>query len=103
MRHAAWNEVFVSRIYWNSLAVDDEGIAPLNNDHVFVVFMDMGCGFGCHSTRPICHLASISALVHITHNSRSGLTGGGNLNGRVLHEFRKFIHITAQYLTAMVG
>jgi len=35
------NEVFFSRPYGNPLSIDDERIAALHNDHVFVVVVNM--------------------------------------------------------------
>jgi len=39
--NASRDEVFLSSIYGNPLSIDDQGIAALYNDHVFVVFVDM--------------------------------------------------------------
>jgi hypothetical protein len=43
VRNAVRNEVFFAGPYWNSLAIDDQGIAALHNDHVFVVIVSV-----CH-------------------------------------------------------
>ena len=39
--HALRDEVFLSSIYGTPLSIDDQRIAALYNDHVFVVFVDM--------------------------------------------------------------
>jgi hypothetical protein len=38
------DEIFLARFYWNALPVNDEGIAALDDYHVFVVVMHMRRG-----------------------------------------------------------
>jgi len=39
MRESLGNEIFLSNLKWDASAINDERIAPLQNDHVFIVFM----------------------------------------------------------------
>jgi len=37
------DEIFLSSPQRNALAIDDQGVAALNDDHVFVVVVNMRC------------------------------------------------------------
>src|SRR5215469_17349426 len=93
MRYAARDKVFLSSPHRDPPSTNDQRVAALHHQNVFVVVMDM-LGRRCIlSAGPECHLTSISSIEHVALNSRSGLTGGGNLVGRMFHEFRKAVHI----------
>jgi hypothetical protein len=37
------DEIFLSSRQWNALAIDNQGVAALSDDHVFVVVVNMRC------------------------------------------------------------
>jgi hypothetical protein len=40
---AAGDEILFSPSQWNALAIDEQGVTALNDDHVFVVIVNMRC------------------------------------------------------------
>ena len=42
VQYAARYEVLFSRLHWNPLRLDDQGVAALHDQHIFVVIVDMG-------------------------------------------------------------
>ena len=44
VQYAARYEVLFSRVHWNPLRLDDQGVAALHDQHIFVVIVDMGRG-----------------------------------------------------------
>jgi hypothetical protein len=40
---AASDEVLLSSLQWNALAINDQGVTALSDDHVFVVIVNMRC------------------------------------------------------------
>lgn len=93
MRYAARDEVFLPSPHPNPLSANDQRIATLYHQHVFIVVMDMLGRGRILSTDPERHLTSINSIEDVALNSRSSLTRGGNLVGRMFHEFRKVVHI----------
>src|ERR1035438_324461 len=89
---ATRNEVFFPSPHRNSLAIDDQGIAALHDDHVFIVTVGVGRGFGGLWAAPKRHLASVRSIKDKTLHPRSRLTGFRNLVGGMLHEFWKICH-----------
>src|SRR5690349_11205685 len=75
VRHSAPNEVFVSSIQRNPIAIDDQGIAALHNEHVFVVVVHMLRGSCVVGARPERHLDPITSVKHVSLDSWSGLVG----------------------------
>jgi hypothetical protein len=73
VKHSSGNEVFTSRLHRNLFPVDDQGVAALDNDHVFVVVV---CVFGGHcifATCPKGHLTAVHAVEDITLDARRRL------------------------------
>src|SRR5215831_8899897 len=93
VRGTARDKVFLSSPHRDPLPANDQRVAALHHQNVFVVVMDMLGRRRILSAGPECHLTSISSIEHVALNSRSSLTGGGNLVGRMFHEFRKVIHM----------
>ena len=92
VRNAVRNEVFFAGPYWNSLAIDDQGIAALHNDYVFVVIVSV-CRRCCSFTAsPKCHLAPVFSVEDVTLNARSRLIGLRDPVGRMFHEFGEIVH-----------
>ena len=39
VRHASWNEIFLPGFHWNLLAIDNQRVAALHHEHIFIEFM----------------------------------------------------------------
>src|SRR5215470_5759584 len=92
MRGSLRNEVFLPGPYRNRFAVDNQCVATLYNEQVFVKLMNMSFRARSFTACPKRHLAAVCAFKNITFNSRSRLISQCNLVGRVFHEFGEFIH-----------
>lgn len=92
MRHAAWNEIFLSGLHRNPLPIDDQGITALHYEHIFVESVGVLCGYRSFSAGPKRHLASVFAVENITLNAWGRLTGANDPVCRMLHEFREIVH-----------
>jgi len=89
---ASRDDVFFPGPDRNSLAIDDQGIAALHNDHVFVVIVGVGRGCGGLRAAPKRHLASVRSVEDKTLNAWSRLIGFRDFVGGMLHEFWKIFH-----------
>jgi len=92
VRHATWDEVFLPGSHGNPFAMNDQGIATLHHDHVFVVIVGVWRGFSGLTAGPESHLASVCTVEDKTLNAWSRLTGLRDLVGGMLHEFWKIYH-----------
>lgn len=92
VRHAAWNEIFLSGLHLNLFSIDNQRIAALHNEHIFVVNVDMWRRCRSFTAGPIRHLASISAVEDITLNTWGRLTVSHDPVGGIFHEFGKIVH-----------
>ena len=92
MRHATRDEIFFSGPHRNSLALDDQGITTLHNDHVFVVIVGMWRGSCGLTAGPKCHLASVCSIEDKPLYAWSRLIGLRNFIGGMLHELGKIFH-----------
>ena len=86
------NEILFSGSHWNALAIDNQSIAALYDDKVFVLVMHMRSRYRRFTAGPECHLTSIGSVKDVPFYSGSGLTAGGNLVCWMLHEIWKIIH-----------
>jgi hypothetical protein len=66
MRHSTSDEIFLARSHWYAFPIDDQCVASLHNNHVFVVIMGVRCGFSCVAAGPKCHLTTIFSVKNIT-------------------------------------
>src|SRR5215469_15268868 len=89
---AASNEMFLACIYWNPLPVNDERVATLHDQHVFVIVMHLFGGNRAFGTGPKCHLAAVFPIEDVTFNSRRCLIRARNPVGGILHELGEDIH-----------
>src|ERR1035441_2928766 len=89
---AARNEVFFPGPDRYSLAIHDQGIAALHDDHVFVVIVGVRRGCGGLRADPKRHLASVRSIEDKTFYPRSRLIGFRYFVGGMLHEFWKIFH-----------
>ena len=92
VRYAARDEVFLAGPHWNPLPIDDQGIAALDNDHVFVVIVGVSRGYRRFTAGPKCHLASVSSIEDVALNAGSRLIGSGYPVCRVSHEIGEIVH-----------
>ena len=92
MRNTTWDEVFLPGPHRNPRAIDDQGIATLDNHHVFVVIVGVWRGCSGLTAGPKSHLASVCSLEDEALYSWSRLIGLRDLVGGMLHEFRKIYH-----------
>ena len=56
------NEILLTCIYWDPLSFDDERVATLRDQHLFVIFVHMFGGHRVFRACPKCHLASIFSI-----------------------------------------
>src|SRR5579864_3357461 len=92
VQRAAGNEALLSRPDRGSPVADNQRVAALNDNHVFVEVVHMrrrGRGLGA---RPECHLAPIQSIKHIPFDTGSPLAANGDPVGGMLHEIRKLFH-----------
>jgi hypothetical protein len=90
--YAAGDEVLLSSRQWNPLSVNDQGVAALNHDHVFIVIVDVRCGSRSFTAGPKRHLAPIRPIEYVTLDSWGGLIGLRNPVRWMFHELRKIVH-----------
>ena len=74
MLNAARNKILLTGLHRNSLLIDDQGIATLHNEHVFVVIVYMRSRCRRLTAGPKRHLAFIGAVEDIPLNAWSRLT-----------------------------
>src|SRR5207249_35209 len=92
VQYAPWDEVLLSGLQWNPLPVDDQGIAALNNDHVFVVIMHVHRGGRSFPAGPKRHLAPVCPIEYVTLDSWGRLVGPRNPVCWIFHELGEFVH-----------
>src|SRR5262249_9251900 len=76
----------------DTLAINDQRIAALHNDKVFIVVMDMRRRYCGLMTGPECHLTPVRSVKNIALYSRSRLTARCDLVYRTLHEAWEILH-----------
>jgi hypothetical protein len=94
MHNTARNEVLLTGLYRNLPSFNDNCVATLHDEHVFIKFMPVLGRYSILHTRPKCHLASLYPVKNVTLDTGCGLICAGDSVGRVLHEPRKSIHET---------
>ena len=92
VRSAPWNEVFLPCVHRNPLPVNNQRVAALHDQHVFIEFVIVSGRRSGLVARPECHLASVQAVKDVAFNTGSCLIRGRNPVCRVLHEFREVVH-----------
>lgn len=92
MRHSPRDQIFVSGVKRNVPPIDNQGVASLHYDHVFVVFMSMHGGWRCLTTVPKRHLAPVSSVEDIAFDSLCCLICCGDPVCWMLHELREVVH-----------
>ena len=93
VRDSTRDHVFVSCTKRNSLVIDKQRVAALNNDHILVEVVNMFHGDGIFSAGPKRHLIPINSVEHVALYSWSRLTGPSNPVYVVPNETREFLHI----------
>jgi hypothetical protein len=92
VQHAPWDEIFLSIFQGNPLSINDQRVAALHNDHIFVVIVGMRFRWRCFVARPKCHLAPICSIEHVTLDSSGGLIGSCDPVHGMFHEFGEIVH-----------
>ena len=92
MEHAPRNQVLLSGWHGDTLSLNDQRVAALDDDHILVVVVDMRGGGRGLTTGPERHLASVRAIEHVTLDSWGRLIGLRNPVCRMLHEFGEIVH-----------
>ena len=92
MRHSTSNEIFLARSHWYAFPIDDQCVASLHNNHVFVAIVGVRCGFSCVAAGPKRHLTAILSAKNITLYSRGRLMGPCYSVCRMFHELGKVVH-----------
>ena len=90
--NSAWNQNFLSGLHRHPLIVDDQGVAAFDDDHIFVLGVDMSRRCCCLPAAPKRHLAPVLAVEDIALNAWGRLIGAHDPVRRVFHEFRKIVH-----------
>ena len=90
--HSLRDEIFVAGFQRNAPPIDCQRVASLNYDHVLVVLMHMRSGRRCLTTRPECHLATVSSVKDISLYSGRRLVCCGDPVCGMLHELREITH-----------
>src|ERR1700733_606600 len=85
VRYSARDEVFFSGFQGNPVSVEDQRVATLHNDHIFIVIVDMLGRGPRFRTRPERHLASLDPVEHVTLDTWSGLIGSGDPVRGIFH------------------
>ena len=86
VRHSPRDEIFVSGVQRNAPPIDNQGVASLHHDHVFVVVMSMRSGWRCLTALPKRHLAPVSSVEDVALDSRCRLICCGDPVNSMLHE-----------------
>src|SRR5437016_4226673 len=86
------DQVLLSGFEWNPLPLDDQGIAALNNDHIFVVVVRVRCGDRSFRATPKRHLAPVCPIEYVTLDSWGRLIGLRNSVSWMFHELGKVVH-----------
>src|ERR1035441_2936748 len=89
---ATGNVVFHSSSDGNPISINNQGIAALRHEHVFIESVNMGgrgSGLGACPKR---HLTAVRAVEHVTLNALSCLTRLCDPVERILHEIGKVVH-----------
>jgi len=76
----------------NPLFINDQRVATLHDEHVFVIIMHMLGGDCVFRTRPKRHLASVFPIEDVTLNSRRRVIRTRNSVSRMFHELGEDIH-----------
>jgi hypothetical protein len=92
VRHSPRDEIFVSDVQRNAPPIDNQGVASLHYDYVFVVVMSMRGGWRCLTTPPKRHLAPVSSIEDVALDSRCRLICCRDPVCWMLHELGKIVH-----------
>lgn len=90
--NAAGNKIFLSSAQANPLPINDECVASLYDNHVFIEVVYVRAGVRSFSACPEGHLAPINAVKDVALNARCSLIGTRDPVRRMLHEVGEFAH-----------
>jgi hypothetical protein len=92
VEHSTSDEIFLASPQWYAFPIDDQCVASLHNNHVFVVVVGVGCRCRGVAAGPKCHLTAVFTVKNIALNSRSRLIGPRYPVCRMFHELGKIVH-----------
>jgi hypothetical protein len=95
-----WDEVFLAGDYGDPLSVDDQRIATLYNDHVFIEIVGVCRGRSGLMAGPKRHLAPVRSIEYKTFDARSRLRGPRDLVCRMSHESGEIVHIRKKIVSS---
>jgi|GEM_PF-3776963 hypothetical protein len=92
VQRSARDYVLMSGSQSNSLIVNNQRVASLHHDHVFVIVVRMWHRHSVLSTRPKCHLCTVDSVKNIAFDSGSRLATSSDWIHVIFHEIWKCIH-----------
>jgi hypothetical protein len=92
VRESLRDEILVASSNRDALAINNQGIAALHDNHVFVEVMHVWRRRGRFPASPECHLAPVHSIKDVPFYPRSRLTAGCDPVGGMLHEIWEIVH-----------
>ena len=92
MRYPAWDEIFPAGFHRYPFSIDDNGVAPLDDNHVLIEIMSVRCGCCGLAAVPKCHLTTIRSVKDVPLDPRCRLMGRRYSVCGVFHKRGKVIH-----------
>jgi hypothetical protein len=92
VRNTARNKVLFPGPHRNPFSIDDQCVAALNHNHVFIIIVGMRGGSRSVTAGPKCHLTSVRSVKHVALDPWRCLIGRHNPVRSLFHEFREFVH-----------
>jgi hypothetical protein len=89
------DEVLFASVNGNTPPIDDEGVAALDDEHVFVEVVNVRRGDGRFAAGPEGHLRAVGSVEDVALDARRGLAGCGDAVGGGFHEGREVGHWAA--------
>lgn len=101
--HTTRNQKLLACFDRNARSINQQRIAALHHEHVFIEFMYVlgrSCGLGAC---PKCHLAHIGSVEDVSFDTGSCLIRPGDTVRAVLHKLRECVHVGEFYTNAEVA
>ena len=91
------NQILLTSFDRDALSSNQQSVATLHHDHVFIEFMYVLGGSCGLAARPKCHLALIGSVEDVPFDTGSCLIRLSDSVRGILHELRKGVHAGAYY------
>ena len=92
VRSSSRNKVLIAGVKGNALPINNQRVASLHDNHVFVAIMHVRSRWRSLTARPKRHLAPVSTIEDVAFNSWSRLVCGGDPVRWMPHELGKLVH-----------